>query len=206
MKHKRFLLAGLALLLAATAASAGPRLVHMAKPAYPAEAKQAGVTGTVVLEAMIAPDGTVRDVKVVSGPPLLVEAAVNAVSKWVYEPVTMDGVAVAVRTKVTLNFGLPANIAIEDTVSGANSLRPVEMVRPKYPPEAKANRVQGQVRLRAVIATDGSVKTLNVVSGEPQLVEAALEAVRQWKYEPVVFDGKAVEVLVDIDVNFTLSQ
>jgi TonB family protein len=205
MKHRSFLLVGLAILLA-TAAVAGPRLVRQTKPVYPAEAKQAGVTGTVVLDAMIAPDGAVRDVKVVSGPPMLVQAAVDAVSKWVYEPVTMDGAPVAARTKVTVNFGLPGSIAIEDTVSGANSLRPVDMPRPKYPPEAKAAGIQGPVRLRAVVGADGAVKTLNVMSGEPALAEAALEAVRSWKYEPVVIDGKPVEVMVDIDVNFTLSK
>jgi len=196
---------GLGIMLA-SAVAAGPKLVRQTKPVYPPEAKQAGVTGTVVLDAMIAPDGTVHDVKVVSGPPLLVDAGVEAVSKWVYEPVTVDGVAVAARAKVTLQFGLPANIAIEDSVGGANSLYPNNMVRPKYPPEAKAARVSGTVRLRAVVAKDGSVKTLNVVSGDAQLAEAALEAVRQWKYDPITVEGKTVEVMVDIDVNFTLSQ
>jgi TonB family protein len=205
MKHKSFLLVGLAILLA-TAAVAGPRLIRQTKPVYPAEAKQAGVTGTVIVEATIAPDGTVKDAKVVSGPPLLVDAAVDAVSKWVYEPVTIDGAPVAARTKVTINFGLPASIAIEDSVGAANNMRPLEMIRPKYPPEAKASRVQGVVKLRAVVGKDGAVKTLNAISGEPLLVEAALEAVRQWKYEPVTVEGKPVEAMVDIDVNFTLSQ
>ena len=77
---------------------------------------------------------------------------------------------------------------------------------PVYPPEAKQARIQGQVQLRAVIATDGTIKSLEVISGEPVLVQAAMEAVRQWVYEPTLLNGNPVEVITQIDVNFTLSQ
>lgn len=78
--------------------------------------------------------------------------------------------------------------------------------RPAYPPIAKAARSQGTVRLEAVIGTDGGIRNLQVVSGPPLLVNAALDAVRQWRYQPTMLNGLAVEVLTEIDVNFTLSQ
>jgi protein TonB len=77
--------------------------------------------------------------------------------------------------------------------------------RPVYPALGKAVRSQGTVKLEAVIAADGSIRNLRVVSGPPLLVNAAIEAVRQWKYQPTLLNGVAVEVLTEIEVNFSLS-
>ncbi len=79
-------------------------------------------------------------------------------------------------------------------------------VRPAYPPMAKEARIQGVVHLFAVIGKDGGVKSLTVISGHPLLVQAAMEAVRQWTYETTLLNGAPVEVATQIDVNFTLSQ
>jgi TonB family protein len=82
----------------------------------------------------------------------------------------------------------------------------VSQVRPVYPSEAKAQRVQGAVKLEAVIGKDGKVENLKVLSGDPLLAPAALEAVRQWQYQTTLLNGNPVEVVTQIDVNFTLSQ
>ena len=78
--------------------------------------------------------------------------------------------------------------------------------RPAYPPLAKVARSQGVVRLEAIIAADGGIRNLRVVSGPPLLVDAALGAVRQWRYQPTLLNGVEVEVVTEIDVNFTLTQ
>jgi len=77
-------------------------------------------------------------------------------------------------------------------------------VIPQYPDIAKRTRTQGTVRLVGVIATDGTIQSLQVVSGHPFLVAAAVEAVRQWRYQPTVLNGQPVEVMAPIDVTFTL--
>src|SRR5262249_34756617 len=77
---------------------------------------------------------------------------------------------------------------------------------PLYPPIAKQARIQGTVRLEAVISKDGRIDQLRVVSGHPLLVQSALEAVKQWRYQPTFLNGDPVEVATTIDVNFTLSQ
>jgi len=78
--------------------------------------------------------------------------------------------------------------------------------KPVYPPLAKQARIQGVVRLTAVIGTDGTIQNLQVVSGHPLLIPAALEAVKQWRYQPTLLNGEPVEVITQIDVNFTLTQ
>jgi TonB family protein len=75
-----------------------------------------------------------------------------------------------------------------------------------YPPLAKQARIQGVVKLNATIAKDGTMQHLEVVSGHPLLTQAAMDAVRQWVYKPTLLNGQPVEVMTEIDVNFTLSQ
>lgn len=78
--------------------------------------------------------------------------------------------------------------------------------KPEYPQLARMARIQGAVRLEALIAADGTIKGLKVISGHPLLVKAALEAVEQWRYQPTLLNGNPVEVETEIDVNFTLEQ
>lgn len=77
--------------------------------------------------------------------------------------------------------------------------------RPEYPQLAKMARIQGTVRLEAVISKDGTIQDLKVISGHPLLVKAALSAVQQWRYQPTLLNGEPVEVITEIDVNFTLA-
>jgi periplasmic protein TonB len=78
--------------------------------------------------------------------------------------------------------------------------------QPEYPPLAKMARIQGVVRLDAVISKDGTIQDLKVISGHPLLVKAAMDAVSRWRYQPTLLNGDSVEVATEIDVNFTLSE
>lgn len=82
----------------------------------------------------------------------------------------------------------------------------VHRVMPVYPPLAKSARVQGAVEFTAVINKEGQIENLRLMRGHPLLVEAAREAVLQWRYRPTLLNGQPVEVVTDIIVNFTLSQ
>lgn len=81
----------------------------------------------------------------------------------------------------------------------------IKRVNPTYPPLARTARVQGSVVLAAVIGKDGSIQNLHVLSGHPLLTQAALEAVKQWRYKPYILNGEPVEVDTQVTVNFTLS-
>jgi TonB family protein len=88
-----------------------------------------------------------------------------------------------------------------------NHLEPamlIQRVEPVYPPLAIQIHREGRVELRAVIATDGSIQSLRVVSGDPFFMQSALSAVRQWRYRATVLDGQAVEIETYITVTYTL--
>jgi protein TonB len=71
---------------------------------------------------------------------------------------------------------------------------------------AKQARIQGVVLLEAVISKDGAIDNLRVISGHPLLTQAAIDAVKQWRYKPTLLNGEPVEVVTTITVNFAFSQ
>lgn len=87
-------------------------------------------------------------------------------------------------------------------VSHLSEAQLVNRVEPVYPHVAAVAGIQGQVKLHAIIARNGSIQSLNAISGHPLLVRAALDAVGQWRYRPYYLNGEAVEVETFIIVNF----
>jgi protein TonB len=98
--------------------------------------------------------------------------------------------------------------AAQKAVPKADASHPeiIEKVAPKYPAEAKNNKVAGEVVLEIRIAPDGRViAATGANDADARLVQAAVEAVKQWKFKPVVKEGKAVEAKAKITFNFKLS-
>jgi protein TonB len=97
----------------------------------------------------------------------------------------------------------PKRIRVPAQVAEANL---VHDVAPEYPPEAGRQRIEGTVVLMAVIGKDGTVEDVRVEKGLPVLAQAAIEAVKQWRYRPYLLNGEPVEVDSQITINFTLSR
>ena len=81
-------------------------LIERTVPVYPPEAKAKGIEGAVVIQARITKDGTLKDLKVISGPEILVSSALEAVSKWRYKPYLLKGKPVEIDTQITVNYQL----------------------------------------------------------------------------------------------------
>lgn len=81
----------------------------------------------------------------------------------------------------------------------------ISRIEPKYPDLARRSRIQGEVVLAAIIGRDGRIENLHVLSGHPWLAQAALEAVRQWRYRPYLLNAQAVEVETQVTVRFRLN-
>ncbi len=97
----------------------------------------------------------------------------------------------------------PTRIRVSSGVTAGLLVRKIE---PQYPQMAKIARVQGAVLLAALIGKDGTIQNLHVVqTASPLLNQAAMDAVKQWKYKPYILNGEPVEVDTNITVNFTLS-
>jgi TonB family protein len=237
-------------------------VIHQVAPVYPPIAKTAHISGTVVLHAIIAKDGTIEQLKVVSGPPLLLKSAMDAVQQWVYRPTLANGDLVRVDTTISVVYSLegknpsnadgsgsashvpgsspelspapavdssqdqqeeaaapqtsasigpepnsstprPKSIRVGGKVAAANL---IHQVTPVYPEDAKKQHIQGTVVLHAVIAQDGTMKTVEYVNGPPELADSAINAVRQSRYKPTLINGEPVQVDTVISVIFTLGK
>jgi protein TonB len=89
---------------------------------------------------------------------------------------------------------------------GVQEAKLIRQVTPAYPALARSARISGTVRLTAIIGRDGAIQHLQLISGHPLLTAAAIDAVKQWLYRPTLLNNEAVEVITQIDVNFTLSR
>ncbi|MGB2629551.1 MAG: energy transducer TonB [Candidatus Acidiferrum sp.] len=99
----------------------------------------------------------------------------------------------------------PDTKPVRVTISGKVMAQKVKTkVAPIYPAQAKSKGIQGTVRLHVLITTTGAVTQVQPVTGEPALVRSAMEAVKQWVYQPTIIDGQPVEVDTVIEVTYAL--
>jgi TonB family protein len=151
----------------------------------------------------------VEDLHLISGDPLLVEAAFTAARQWLYKPTLLNDEPVEVQTIIYAKFALPVDPSMPHQIKVGSILGNGKMIRqprPVYPPEAKRAGIQGVVRLSVNIDEDGYVVDVTVISGHPALVPAAIDAVKQWIYQPTLLNGEPVAIKTQIDVPFNLSQ
>jgi TonB family protein len=184
-------------------------LIEVIEPKYPIDAK---INGKVVLKIVIDKEGHVSQATLVSGDPLLVRAAMDAVKQWKFYPYNIfdDGVA-EVETTATVEFYADPphvvtpkpprapRVRIPSGVAEGLSLRKVD---PLYPREAVKKSIQGDVILIVVVDKEGKVTRTRVISGAPVLAEAAVDAVKQWKYKPYTLNAEPVEFETSVKVMF----
>jgi TonB family protein len=190
-----------------------PKLVKTVKPVYPKIAKQSHVEGSVILEAKADEQGNVVETRVLRSIPLLDQAAIDAVRQWKYEPMVIDGKPHQVVFTVTVRFVLDeaehraVDKFAEGAIKASGDIKPPKLIKEVpavYPEIARQAGVQGVVILSVKTDETGKVADVMVLRSIPLLDQAAIDAVRQWIYEPFVKDGKAQPVVFTVTVRFQL--
>jgi TonB family protein len=182
-----------------------PRLINRVEAKYPEAAIKAKIEGKVVIEATTNIDGAVVEAKVLQGHPLLRLAALEAIKQWKYEPYIVEGEKKPVQFTVMVNFRLPSKSKDKPlALSSQQHPKLIKRVEPKYPPEALKAGVSGKVVLEATTSKEGDVTDAVVIDGHPLLNPAALDALRQWKYEPYLIEGVKKPVKFTVVMNFKL--
>lgn len=197
------------------------------QPEYPVEARAAGIEGTVVLFGVIDKSGKVKSPRVVrSLSPPLDAAALAAFRTWRFKPATQKGKKVEFKYNAGIEFRInspaeqvaatpepepetpavaaPAPAALPALLPYGGDFTPpvrVTMVWPQKPQGAQM--VKGEVRLQLAVGADGAVQAVEVLEGLPQgVTEAAIEAVRQWKFKPARRAGEPVAVYHRVSLRF----
>jgi TonB family protein len=191
-----------------------PRLIKQVHPVYPEEARKAGVEGVVILEAKADEQGNIVDARILRSVAPLDQAALDAVRQWRYEPMVIDGKARKVLFTVTVRFALkedgtsksPEKFA-QGAVKAEGEIKPPKLIKevaPVYPEAARVAGVDGVVILGVRTDEAGRVVDSMILRSIPLLDQAAIDAVKQWVYEPFLKDGKAVPVVFTVTVRFQL--
>jgi TonB family protein len=185
-----------------------PQIIKKVDPTYPEAARKAGTQGAVILEARTDIDGRVKDVMVLRSIPALNQAAIDAVRQWVYEPLVIDGKPREAVFSVTVSFVLKkekTGVAKEASeTAGQAEPNVVKKVDPVYPEAARKAGIEGTVLLEAKTDAKGDVVAVSVLKSVPELDQAAIDALKQWKYEPYVVDGKPVGLVFTVTIRFVL--
>jgi protein TonB len=197
----------------------------MVMPEYPEAERKAGVEGSVMLEAVIRQDGSVGEITViegVDGHPALEQSAVEALKRWRFEPATEDGNPVAMAVQIPLAFRLNGKEEHGGKTGAADAggpggrdtgedtmpeLIPESMVMPEYPEEAREAGVTGKLILETEVEPNGAPGKITVkegIPGYPAFDEAAIAAVRQWRFKPGTRAGEPVASTVMIPLEFNL--
>jgi TonB family protein len=178
-----------------------PSIVRKVEPRYTERTRKAGIEGTVKLKLIVAADGHPKDIEVVQSlDPELDINAIAAVADWVWKPGTKNGEPIATKTNVEVSFHLMKKI--EDGVTQPSIIRKVE---PWYSKKAEKNKIEGTVKIRTVISTDGHATKIEIVESlDPELDENAIAALKQWVFKPGTKDGKPVAVYATIELSFHL--
>jgi TonB family protein len=180
-------------------------------PEYPEAERKAGVEGEVIVEVEVTEEGSVEGMKVVQrvdGHPSMGESVMEAIRQWRFEPGTKNGVPVRTTVAIPFTFALQ-----DDEKPGELDTYPElvgeTLVHPEYPEDARKAGVSGRVLLEVLVKQDGTPGDITVkegIAGYPSLDEAAVTAVRQWKFKPATKDGKPAETTVAIPVMFRLDE
>ncbi|MCX6563307.1 MAG: TonB family protein [Candidatus Aminicenantes bacterium] len=205
-----------------------PRLIKQVDPVYPEIARQARVEGLVILEAETDIYGRVRNTRILRSIPLLDQAAIDAVKQWIYEPLLIEGKPRGVFFTVTVRFtldgkgkratggvmggvvgGVMGGVVGEGVgaplkLTSAPPPKLIKQVDPIYPEEARKAGVEGMVIFEATTDIYGRIQGYKVLRSIPLLDQAAIDALKQWVYEPVIINGKPIPVSFTVTVQFTL--
>jgi TonB family protein len=198
-------------------------LAYRVAPEYPETAIAAKIEGDVALKIVIDEQGNVINAEVRKGHQLLAAAALKSIKEWKYKPAFVGGHTTESEGLVLLTFRLDDNPRVQDggppelldlldvtlglgpqclDATGPPAYKLLRWVEPEYPQAAKAAHIQGDVVIRIFIDKNGDITTAIVVRGHPLLAAAALKAVWQWKYAPIVLDQGSVAVQSMVTVRF----
>jgi TonB family protein len=182
-----------------------PTILKSALALYTDDARLSGIEGTVTIEAFIAEDGQIKNMRVLKGLGFgLDEVALTSVREWEFSPATRDGVPVSVVAQIDVHFSLRSANALR-IGNGVTPPTVASRVEPRYTQEARVARLQGTIVLQAVVKADGTIDVVRVVRGLADgLTDSAVEALKQWKFRPGKKDGQDVDVALNVEINFNL--
>lgn len=186
-----------------------PMVSYQVAPLYPKTLKKEGIESSTIVEIVISKRGYVVNAKAIeSSHPEFGVAAEEMIMSWVFEPAIKDGVPIACRLQVPIDFVLKE--AREDGIFDLSELdqipRPIRQVAPIHPYKLKKAGINGEVTLQFVVSEKGNVLDVKVIeSTHPDFAVVAITAIEMWKFEPGMKEGARVACRMQMPFGFRVS-
>jgi TonB family protein len=190
-----------------TAGLNAPTVLRSTAALYTEDARTHAIEGTVTIEAVIDEKGRVTSSRILKGLGFgLDQVALESLQDWQISPGTRNGLPVSVAAQIDVEFNLRSANALR---MGAGLTPPTVLTRvpPQYTPEAVRAGVGGAVVLQAVVKSDGIIDILRVVRGLPfGLTDSAIDALKQWRFQPGQQNGQNADIALNVEVNFNIEK
>jgi len=175
-------------------------LIHVEKPDYPPIARVNFIRGNVRLKVKVTPKGKVSEAHVVTGEPILADAALKSVRKWLYRPYVSEGGPVPFSTYVIVNFKLQPRAFRNRLPIGADEYLGKQVRPPEVISRPQQDRSVAGIRMKVLVGTQGEVvDATSIKAGQPEL-DLARESLRSWKFRPARWGALAVPWYVTVTV------
>ena len=193
-----------------------PKVLHSVKPVHPEEALRDSLEGKVFVKFIVNVDGSVSNVRVLRGPEVFHQAAIDAVSQFRFKPAEHNGKPVAVWMTQPVTFRLPKKqstppVPVDVDSDGVLEFFMVEVkpkvlhaVKPVHPEEALRDSLEGKVFLKFMVNVDGLVSDVSVLRGPEVFHQAAIDGISQYRFKSAEHNGKPVAVWLTQPVSFRL--
>jgi TonB family protein len=202
-----------------------PELVKQFQPDYPDEAVKNKLEGLVWVSLWIDESGKVAEAKVTKTEnEIFNQAAIDAGKQWIFKPAIAKGKPIAVWVTVPFRFTLhdgvkapspgirlkermttPKSIPPDENAKVDQGPEPIKQVHPKYPADAKRDKVEGMVWTKLWVDEKGRVVDVTVTKSDNKMLDAAaIDAARQWSFKPALANGKPVAVWISLPFKFAL--
>jgi len=185
-----------------------PKAMFILQPDYPAAATTANVEGLVICELVVGIDGRVKNTRVLRTVPELMQAVVDAVQYWRFEPTRFNGELMEIVFTTSVQFSLSDRSV---RVSGEQPSRRLpdgtappkrtKYVAPIYQPGSLRADQTGAMRVEVVVGPTGKVRGARILEhASPPVERAIIDALRQWTYAPTFVDGVATDIAFEITI------
>jgi TonB family protein len=196
------------------------KILQYVKPEYPGNKGKIKTDMPVYLKAEVDQEGRVKDVHLLWSDPLFGEAAASAVKQWVFEPVLVDGKPVESTHAIEIVFQDKGKNTVakawlypdefRDINKMPKNVKPENFPKPKlihevhpiYPESARSQNIEGDIAMEALFSESGRVEAILLWTAIPYLDEAAMEAVSQWVYEPLIIDNTPRKIITRVYIRF----
>lgn len=181
-----------------------PIALHKPQPIYPVKARRNNLQGNVLIGVVVGDTGAVESATLLKGDPIFADPGLQAVRRWRWGLLLVNGEPIRWKCKITLKFRLEGDAPSEPVKTLAATPRRIHGPPPPYPLEARARGLTGSVVADIRVDATGQVIAVKILKGDPVFAEPTRTTLLTWRYEPGLIDGTPTGWSASVTLEFAV--